>query len=322
MPERLSPRDRAAAVARSTPARLAITAILLGLLATQLDWSTALDRVRSGDPLWLAGAVLAVFTALAVAAWRWQRLLVSAELPAGPRAVLRGYFMGAFANNFLPTGFGGDAVRALTVARPGPQLARAATTVLADRLTSLACLLVLGWLVLPFDPGAVPGELVGLLAFGSAAALAGAALVWAAARSRALRARIPDRLRPIVSEMYQPLRVLAGDRPLIAQVTVLGLLYQAFILLSVWLDARAIGLELPFALIAVTVPLVLVLTLLPVSLAGFGVREGSFAVLLGTAGVSATDATLLSLTTVLTMAIASLPGAVAIVVGRGAQSDA
>src|SRR5215217_5563076 len=153
MPERLSPRDRAFAAARSTPTRLAITAILLGLLATQLDWSTALDRVRSGDPLWLAAAVLAVFTALSVGAWRLQRLLVSAELPAGPRAVLRGYFMGAFANNFLPTGFGGDAVRALTVARPGPQLARAATTVIADRLTSLACLLALGWLVLPFDPG-------------------------------------------------------------------------------------------------------------------------------------------------------------------------
>ena len=74
------------------------------------------------------------------------------------------------------------------------------------------------------------------------------------------------------------------------------------------------------SLIAVTVPLVLVLTLLPVSVAGFGVREGGFAVLLGTAGVATTDATLLSLTTVAVMAVASLPGAVAIVAGGGRRA--
>ena len=87
-----------------------------------------------------------------------------------------------------------------------------------------------------------------------------------------------------------------------------------------WCAARSIELELPFTLVAVTVPLVLVLTLVPVSVAGFGVREGGFAVLLGTAGVSATDATLLSLTTVVVMAVASLPGAVAIVAGGGRRT--
>jgi hypothetical protein len=142
--------------------------------------------------------------------------------------------------------------------------------------------------------------------------------------SRRLRARIPERLRPLLAEMWLPLRTLAGDRPLIARVTALGLAYQGLILLSVWCAARSIELELPFSLIAVTVPLVLVLTLVPVSVAGFGVREGGFAVLLGTAGVSATDATLLSLTTVVVMACASLPGAVAIVAGgrRTGYSDA
>ncbi len=64
---------------------------------------------------------------------------------------------------------------------------------------------------------------------------------------------------------------------------VLGLGYQWLIVPSVWCAARTIGLELPYSLLAVTVPLVLVLTLLPVSVAGFGVREGGFAVLLGTA---------------------------------------
>ena len=138
--------------------------------------------------------------------------------------------------------------------------------------------------------------------------------------SHRVRARVPDRLRGVLGEMWAPLRTLASDRPLIARVTALGLAYQALILLSVWCAARSIELEREFTLIAVAVPQVLVLTLVPVSVAGFGVREGGFAVLLGTAGVSATDATLLSLTTVAVMAVASLPGAVAIVAGGGRRA--
>jgi len=300
--------------------RLAVTALLLGLLATQIDWELAVRRVRDGDPAWLVAAIAAVFTGLVVGAVRWRALLRSAEVPATDTEVLRGYFIGAFANNFLPTGFGGDAVRALVVAPRGPMLARAASTVIVDRLTALACLLALGWLVLPFDPGAVPAELVAGLAVCTAAALAGAVLLLLTVTSHRVRRRVPDRLRGVLGEMWAPLRTLAGDRPLIARVTALGLAYQALILLSVWCAARSIELELPFTLIAVAVPQVLVLTLVPVSVAGFGVREGGFAVLLGTAGVSATDATLLSLTTVAVMAVASLPGAVAIVAGGGRRA--
>jgi hypothetical protein len=121
--------------------------------------------------------------------------------------------------------------------------------------------------------------------------------------------------------MARPLAGLGSDRPLIVSVVALGLLYQALTVLSVWCAARTIGLDVAYALVAVSVPVVLVLTLLPVSLAGFGVREGGYAVLLGTAGVSVTDATLLSLLTVLTMALASLPGAVAILTGsRGSRA--
>ena len=305
-------------LASSTPARLAVTAVLLAVLAARIDWAAVERRLRDGRPGWLLAAIAVVVVALLAGAWRWGLLLRAAELPAGARPVLRGTFMGAFANNFLPTGFGGDAVRALSVARRGPELARAATTVIADRATALTCLLALGWLTLPF--GDVPRELVGALVAVTIAAGVVAALVLAAASSSRLRERIPLRARPALTEMGRALGAVLADGGVVARVTALGLAYQLLIVLSVWLGARSIGLELAYPLIAVTVPLVLLLTLLPVSLAGFGVREGSYAVLLGTAGVSTTDATMLSLITVLAMAVASLPGAVALAAGRRATT--
>jgi len=73
--------------------------------------------------------------------------------------------------------------------------------------------------------------------------------------------------------------------------------------------ARAIGVHLPFATAAVTLALVTVVTLIPISIGGFGVREGTYVVLLGAASVGATDATLISLLSVAVLFLASLPGA-------------
>ncbi len=65
-------------------------------------------------------------------------------------------------------------------------------------------------------------------------------------------------------------------------------------------------------MLAVIVPAVLVVTALPFSLGGLGLREGSYVVLLHQAGVSTTDGALLSLLATLLFALATLPGAFAL----------
>jgi hypothetical protein len=78
--------------------------------------------------------------------------------------------------------------------------------------------------------------------------------------------------------------------------------------------SESLGLDIDPELIAVVLPLVLFATVVPISIAGFGVREGAFVALLGEAGVSSGDAVLLSLATVASVAIASLPGGVLMIV--------
>jgi hypothetical protein len=86
-------------------------------------------------------------------------------------------------------------------------------------------------------------------------------------------------------------------------------LFQALISLQLVMLARAIDVHLPFATAAVVLALVTVVTLIPISIGGFGVREGSYVVLLAGASIAATDATLISVLSVATLFLASLPGA-------------
>jgi glycosyltransferase 2 family protein len=311
-------RERARSAAGSIWARALVTGALLALVASRVDWSAAADRLAEGSWAWFGAAVAVLFASQAIAALRWRLLLDGAELERPVFAVLRAYLVGVFANNFLPTSVGGDFTRAWLVARGGPPLVRALLSVVVDRFMALWCLVAVAWLALAADPSSVPGDLATALLLVSGAGLAASALlIWFSLRGgRSLARRLPERVLGWARETRATLRLYRAQPRMLALVALLGLLFQALAVLAVWMVARAIDLHPSFALLAVVAPLVLLITLVPISIAGFGVREGGMVLLLGAAGYSATEATLLSLVGVAALVLSSLPGAVAMIVGR------
>jgi uncharacterized membrane protein YbhN (UPF0104 family) len=307
-------------VATSLPVRLLISAGLLAAIALTIDWGEVGERLGGGEWGWFAGAVGAALAALAVGAYRWHWLLGAAGLPVSARQTARAYWVGLFANNFLPTGFGGDAARALLVARGGAAIARSLTSVVFERATGILCLLAVGLVAMAVSPAAVPGELRLALGAASAAAVGATALTALGLRRRRLRRLLPARLVPWAREVRDTVVAYGRDRRLLALILALGVVFQLLIVGSTWMLSRSIGLDLDFALVAVVQPLVLLVLLFPVSIAGFGVREGGFVVLLGTAGVSAADATLLSLLSVVVLALATSPGALGLLTRGTRQS--
>ena len=289
-------------VATSMAVRAVVTLGLLTALAVWIDWGEVVDRLEQGRWELFVVGVLIVVAALATGAFRWHLFLRAGAVDATLYQTFRAYWIGMFANNFLPTGFGGDVARAMVIRPAAPSTARAVATVVVDRLTALVCLVVLAWLTLAISPDDVPGSLIGVLAIATAAGSLTAAVFALLAWRQGGRA---GRL------LAQGMAVV-GTRSVLAATTALGLVYQALIILAAWTLARSIDLDLSFTLLAVVTPLVIVATLMPISIAGFGVREGGYVVLLAQAGVSAADATLLSLLNVAALAIATLPGAAAL----------
>jgi len=100
--------------------------------------------------------------------------------------------------------------------------------------------------------------------------------------------------------------------PVVRRTLLLGIAFQGLVVLALWLLAHAISLAVPFSVLAVTLPPVLIATMAPISIAGFGVREGMFVLLLRHADVVTTNAALLSLMSAAAFAVASLPGGLAL----------
>jgi uncharacterized membrane protein YbhN (UPF0104 family) len=104
--------------------------------------------------------------------------------------------VGNFFNAFLPSGFGGDAVRIMEVARDVPANV-AAGTVIVDRLTGLLMLFVMALVGLPFRPADFPQELFLLITAVSVAGLIGGVILLEGSLLRRFGGWLPAKLSPV-----------------------------------------------------------------------------------------------------------------------------
>jgi uncharacterized protein (TIRG00374 family) len=278
--------------------RIALSIGLLAWILSNAGLAQLAGVARRADLRLYALALVVAFAGILVRSLRWQWLLnaVGARVPF--RHVVYLYFIGSFFNTFLPTGFGGDVVRVLEIG-PGATSDQAAGTALVDRLTGFIILFVLALVTLPFSYQLLPANLTLIITLMALAVLAGSALLFEGRLLRRLTAWLPRSVS------------LAGDAWIgktYAVITaygrrgVLGALFWSLVfnLLQVGanvLVARALGVAVSAWVFFMIVPLATAVLLVPISISGFGVREGLYVAVFGQLGVGAPLALALSLAT-------------------------
>jgi uncharacterized membrane protein YbhN (UPF0104 family) len=223
-----------------------------------------------------------------------------------------------FFNLVLPTSVGGDVVRAWYLAGgPGRRL-DAFLSVFVERLSGLLVLLAIACTaaaVCPLDlPWWVPWSVWGLTAAGllSVPALLGLARVpCPSARLRGPHAR----LARFTEQLAAAGRLYLRRPRLLLGTTLLSAVVQAGNIAVVWLIGLAVGAPVPAAYYWIVVPLVTILTLLPVSLNGMGIREGAMVTLLGPLGVGSGTALSLAFLWFAAVSAVSLTGVVFYLLG-------
>ena len=299
--------------------------VLLALVAWRTDWEhvgAAFSRMRPG---YFLAAVLLYLCAQVVSGLRW-RLLARAQGFDGSRLRYIAYnFIGTFFNLALPTSVGGDVARAWYLGRGSGKGSQAVLSVLADRLNGLYVLIGMAFLaalVVPLPPWALAFV---LLSAGVAAA--GLALLWLASRER--QRPEPCQNPPVADasgsptgwqkrwhEMADALAFYRRSPRLLGSATLLSLAVQLLNVLLVWCLAGAVGAPVPLAFCFVLMPIVILLTLAPVSVNGMGVREGATLLLLRPLGVADGQAIALSLLWFSVFLAAGLTGGVWWLTGR------
>ncbi|MGH2535894.1 MAG: lysylphosphatidylglycerol synthase transmembrane domain-containing protein [Candidatus Promineifilaceae bacterium] len=301
---------------------LKVAVTVLGL--AYVIWEVPLDEVGAALSEvhwgWLVVCLGLIVLSLAPRAYRWLLLLRGLGVEIGFGRLLRLYFVGNFFNALLPSGFGGDAVRILEVAKQAPRSV-AAGTVIVDRLTGLMMLFVMALLALPFRPASFPDQLAYLVAIVGLIGLVAGIVLLDGRLLRRLGSELPagpkfGQPQGVASRMARLGRSLdrllaaiqgAGPRAVLGALAV-SLLFN-LILISYWaIGGMALGLEVAAGYYLLLVP-ILSMTLLVPSVGGLGVRESVAPLLFASAGVSSAEAVALALLISVLMRLSSLLGA-------------
>jgi uncharacterized membrane protein YbhN (UPF0104 family) len=266
-----------------------IAIVPIVLLVRQEGWVKIVDSLRQISPVhfFLALASLLVSRVFVIA--RWHVLLHSGGVKIPFRRTAELTLMGLFASNFLPTTVGGDVVRLAGVMQMGFDRAVSLASIAADRLVGLAGMLF----AVPF--GLPP-------AWESLRELALHPLALMVSLQRPLRfAR--RTLQTFSTWLHQPKALF------VSLLCTWG--NMLFIFIAIYLLVEGLGNHVSFWLIAGLYSLSYLVTLIPISINGFGLQELSVTYLFLHVG-SLSAATSLSLAVLLRIIfmLASLPGAV------------
>ena len=240
----------------------------------------------------LAVAGLLAIAGVALRAVRWLALLRSLEIDVPLVRLVKLYFVGSFFNAFLPSGFGGDAIRMMELARHSKKTPEAIGTVLVDRANGLWVLFILGLLALPFASRHMPSQMVLLLAAVSAAVVVGGWVVMGTGLVPWLGSRIKLPGQVKLERFY---RAISGCGTVaLAQASAVSLIFNLMDITVNYLIALGLNVDLPFGIFFAFAPILSASLLLP-SIGGLGVRETANMVLYGTVDVGDTPATAMGL---------------------------
>ncbi|MFC0200098.1 lysylphosphatidylglycerol synthase transmembrane domain-containing protein [Paracoccus rhizosphaerae] len=257
---------------------------VIALLWTGLDGAQAARLLSQSQPGWLFAALAALTMQTVLSAIRWQLTAdqLGQRIPLG-RAIGE-YYLAQVVNQSLPGGMVGDAGRAVR-ARHAGGLRRAGAAVAIERLAgqlSLMLVLTIGVLSVTLAPGglSIPAPLLGLLAGMLLVCLgAGCGLRFAGALP-GHAGRFAADLRGALSRTLLTRRAFPRQAALNLAITVANLLAFAAC-------ARATGTYMTLVEVAVLVPLILLTMILPLTISGWGLREGAAAALFPIIGASA-----------------------------------
>ena len=291
------------------PLKLAVTCGLLWLVMKDLAWDAVLDKLGQVSIGFVAIGLMVIVVQIILGSVRWFLVVarVAHEVPY-PK-IVRLFLIGLFFNQMLPSTVGGDGARAWFLHRAGTGLADAIKAVLIDRALGTLALVVLAMLIFPvlgrfFPDPATRFALLAVCLLG----ISGIVLVIC--------------LSGPVSRLFPKIALLAHlhsfavhlrealTRPReAALLAILSFTIHGLTVFNLWFYGLSIGLELHLLDLAVLVPPMMLIAAVPISIGGWGLREGLVVTLLGVLGVEPESALLLSIMFGLGLLAASLPGA-------------
>jgi glycosyltransferase 2 family protein len=289
--------------------KLIVTGLFFILILNKVDINSTFLILKTTNPSFFVAALSIMTIEVLIANIRWRLVLKQLNLNISFIKALRYLWIGVFFNQALPSSIGGDAVRGYYLCKKELySLTEATFGVVFDRLIGLLGLVLLVIFTLPLIFDSVISLMTKwtiLLVIISALLAISLSLLIDLIPNKLSQFKVINGLTKFSSKGRSVLFSYNGMLSIIISITIhLSFVYAA------WLLAKSLSIDISLNEILLIVPITNLLIALPISIAGWGVREGLFIAGLGYMNVSADAALAFSILYGLLMLLVSIPGLV------------
>lgn len=292
--------------------RAAVSILLIVVLLMHTDIHRASQWVGKMSMGWLALAVLIKGIGIGAGIIRWKVLLDGQKLNLRTLDLGGAYLIGRFLGSFLPSTIGLDAYRTYYASVRTRKVAKCFAVTLVEKVIGLFALSSLALLALPFGMRLLPHKALWFIAAVMCVPIAISALMLAwPGLFTSLGHRLRKRERKMslaLARMADVVGEFGRQKRRLAVAVFLGLIVHGATASMYVATARAVGVHIPASEILFIGPLMIAATLVPLSIAGIGVREGTYVFFLAAVGVDAGQAAILGFLGFLAGEIYSLLG--------------
>ncbi len=293
--------------------KLLISISLLTFLLKRTGLDLFLQTLASINlELFLLCAMLYIGTQY-LSSFRWKVLLMAHNITVSTLRLFSFYLVGMFFNNFLPSSIGGDAVKGYDLYRYSKKGKESVTTVVLERYTGLAALLLIGLVSLIFIYSLPEYSLAKILILGMTAIFIAGTIVVTNSRVKNLTINIVSKLKiaklkKTIFEIYETFGNYKNHRSSFRNAVLLSIIIQVMNIVVYIILSSALDITVPWAYYFLFFPITTIMSMLPISINGLGIREGINVYLFAQVGVTSPQALSLSLSWFLMVTAISLLG--------------
>ena len=285
--------------------KLLITVVMFYFLFQYVDFKNLIDILAKSHGGTIFVALLFQLTSTYIAAYRWRLIMRLLVFNESVSYYVRSYFKGSFFNQVLPSSIGGDAVRIIDLTQKGYDKKDAVYGVFVDRVVGLVGLLVLNLLATILFWGAFDNDFSMLIILITLGGISGFTLLFHLDKITFLA---NYKFLNLFHRLAKRLNTLYADRTLLLKHIAISVIVHLLSVLTIYALALSIDFHMPFQIFLIAVPPVFLLTIVPISLAGWGIREGAMVGIFMLVGADQTKILAMSILYGLLLIISSLPG--------------
>lgn len=245
--------------------------------------------LKQTNPYWLALGSLAFVLVVTFGAFRWHWLVNSQHLSLNPGQAMRLTWIGIFFNNFVPGQTGGDLIKAYYIAKNSPRKRLIAVlTVIADRVIGLTALIVVSLVTVTIYFERFR-EIALILWLSLALGLIGGVVLLNRPVRRKLGLnklikKLPVKLTALIYELDSAIRSYHNHMLGLSFWWVLSIFNHVINMLGIYALSRAINMGVPAVEFFALVPVIFIVSALPIAPNGWGIGEALFGNLFGQYG--------------------------------------